>query len=152
MIAFAVPPALLANVLVVLPLLGWKLAAWHALFVCIAVAMAAQAASITVDSVPFTRAYPPGHTKLKTRWPLYLGGMYAVAYWPVRWELGALHSPVALMQLAAAGIIGIAALELIGRHAGLQWKVQPDAEFGDDPESLTLLNLGQIETGPLPTS
>ena len=145
MIAFAVPPSLLTNLLIVLPLLGWRIAAWHALFVCIAVAMAAQAASITIDSVPFTRAYPPGRTKLKTRWPLYLGGMYAVAYWPVRWELAALESPIALMKLALAGIAGIIVLELVGRRAALEWQLQPDVEYGDDPEAPTVLNLGQVE-------
>jgi len=142
MISFALLPALAANALVVLPLVGWRVAAWHTLFVCIAVTFAAQAASIAIDSVPFTRAYPPGHTKLKTRWPLYFGGMYAVAYWPVRWELGALHDPSALVRLAAAGVVAIVALDLIGRRAALDWKVQFEAEFGDDPEQLTFLNLG----------
>lgn len=140
MASFALVPALAANVLVVLPLVGWRVAAWHTLFVCIAVVVAAQAASVTIDSVPFTRAYPPGHTKLKTRWPLYLGGMYAIAYWPVRWELHALHDPAAMLKLAAAGLAGVAVLEWVGRRAALAWKLQPESE--DDPESLTLLNLG----------
>ncbi len=142
MIAFALFPALAANALIVLPLVGWQVAAWHTVFVCIAITFAAQAASIAIDSVPFTRAYPPGHTKLKTRWPLYFGGMYAVAYWPVRWELGALHDPAALLRLAVMGLAAIVALDLIGRRAALDWKVEPEAEFGDDPEQLTFLNLG----------
>jgi hypothetical protein len=149
MIAFALLPSLLANALVVLPLAGWKIAAWHAGFVCLAVVIAAQAASLSVDSVPFTRAYPPGHTKLRTRWPLYLGGMYAVAYWPVRWELAARHSPIALLELAAAGCAAIIVLELIGRHAALQWKIEPEVEFDDNPEALTVLNLGQVDPKPL---
>jgi hypothetical protein len=142
MISFALFPALAVNALVVWPLVGWKVAAWNAAFVCIAVTFAAQAASITIDSVPFTRAYPPGHTKLRTRWPLYFGGMYAVAYWPVRWELGALRDPSALLTLLAVGLVAIGVLDVIGRQAALEWKIQPDAEFDGDPEALTFLNLG----------
>jgi hypothetical protein len=149
MISFALLPALAVNALVVLPLVGFNVAAWHAIFVCIAVTFGAQAASITIDSVPFTRAYPPGHTKLKTRWPLYFGGMYAIAYWPVRWELGALHDPAALWRLAAAGVAAIVALDLIGRRAALDWKAQPEAEFDADPEQLTFLNLGPAAGSPV---
>jgi hypothetical protein len=142
MISFALLPALAVNTLVVLPLVGWRVAAWHMVFVCVAVTFGAQAGSIAIGSVPFTRAYPPGHTKLKTRWPLYLGGMYAMAYWPVRWELAALHDPSALLKLTGAGIVAIALLDVLGRYAALEWKVEPEPEFGDDPESLTFLNLG----------
>ncbi len=149
MISFALLPALAVNALVVLPLVGFSVAAWHAVFVCIAVTFGAQAASITIDSVPFTRAYPPGHTKLKTRWPLYFGGMYAIAYWPVRWELGALHDPAALLRLAAVGVAAIVALDLIGRRAALDWKAQPEAEFDADPEQLTFLNLGPAAGSPV---
>ena len=149
MISFALLPALAVNALVVLPLVGFNVAMWHAIFVCIAVTFGAQAASITIHSVPFTRAYPPGHTKLKTRWPLYFGGMYAIAYWPVRWELGALHDPAALLRLAAAGVAAIVALDLIGRRAALDWKAQPEAEFDADPEQLTFLNLGPAAGSPV---
>ena len=150
--AFAIVPALAANALIVFPLLGWKVAAWHTIFVCIAMTIAAQCASITINSVPFTRVYPPGHTKLKTRWPLYFGGMYAIVYWPVRWELQIFHDPTAMLQLAAGGMAAIALLEVIGRHAALRWVIQPEAEFEDDPEALTMLNLGQVEARALPNS
>jgi hypothetical protein len=150
--AFAIVPALAANALIVLPLLGWRVAAWHTIFICLAVTIAAQCSSATINSVPFTRAYPPGHTKLKTRWPLYFGGMYAVAYWPVRWELQTLHDPIAMLQLALGGVAAIALLELIGRRAALDWQIQPEVEFGDDPEMLTVLNLGQVEPRALPNT
>ena len=74
MFAFAIGPALLVNALVVLPLVGWRIAAIHALVVTLAIAITAQFASLLVEGVPFTRAYPPGHAKLKTRWQLYLLG------------------------------------------------------------------------------
>jgi hypothetical protein len=142
MISFALFPALAVNALVVWPLAGWRVAAWNAAFVCVAVTFAAQAASITINSMPFTRAYPPGHTKLRTRWPLYFGGMYAVAYWPVRWELGALRDTPALLMLVAGGLVAIVLADLAGRHAALEWKTQPDMEGDADPEALTFLNLG----------
>ena len=142
MISYALLPALAVNALVVLPLVGWRVAAWHTVFICIAVMFGAQAGSMTIGSVPFTHAYPPGHTKLKTRWPLYVGGMYAMAYWPVRWELAALHDASALIKLAVVEFVVVAALDIVGRYAAMEWKLEPEAEFADDPESLTFLNLG----------
>ena len=56
-----------------------------------------------------------------------------------------LQSPIALLELALAGITGIIVLELVGRRAALEWQLHPDVESGDDPEALTVLNLGQIE-------
>ncbi len=50
-----------------------------------------------------------------------------------------------MLQLAAAGLVGIGILEMIGRHAGRQWQIQAEAEFESDAEALTTLNLGQIE-------
>ena len=84
MIAFAIVPALFVNALVVLPLVGWRVAAIHTLIVFLAIVITAQFSSLLVDGIPFTRAYPPGHAKLKTRWQLYLLGMWAIAYLPVQ--------------------------------------------------------------------
>jgi hypothetical protein len=151
-ISFVVGPALVVNALVVVPLLGWTIAAWHSAIVCISLVIAAEVMCLLTDSVPFTRPYPPGRAKLKTRWPLYLLGMYATAYWPVQLELHQLRSVSGSLKLAAAGIVVIAALEIIGRRTALRWQIQPDAELSDDPESLTMLNLGQIEPRALPNS
>jgi hypothetical protein len=142
MFAFAIGPALLTNLLVVFPLLGWKLSAAHALVVSLAVGIAAQFASILVNGVPFTRAYPPGHARLKTRWPLYLMGMYGVAYWPVRLELVYRDDPFALALLFSVTIAVIGALEAIGRRRARRWEFQPEVEGDDDPEALTYLNIG----------
>jgi hypothetical protein len=150
--AFVIGPALAVNALVVLPLFGWKIAAWHSAIVCIALVVAVEVMCLLTDSVPFTRAYPPGRAKLKTRWPLYLLGMYATAYWPVQLELRRLGSLSGSLKLAAAGIVLIAALEIIGRRTALRWQIQPEAEPSDDPEALTILNLGQIEPRALPNS
>jgi hypothetical protein len=141
MIAFVIGPALFVNALVVLPLLGVGIAAIHSLVVLMAVTITAQFASLMVDSVPFTRPYPPGHAKLKTRWPLYLLGLYLVAYAPVQMELRALHDTSQLLWLFGEGAALIVLLELLGRRRALAWTL-PDTEADADPEALTFLNIG----------
>jgi hypothetical protein len=143
MIAFALGPALAANV-VVLALTGWKVAVIHSAVICVAIAIAAQFASLLVDAVPFTRAYPPGHAKLKTRWPLYLLGMYAIAYWPVRLELQRLDEPRRLLVLFAWALILFGLLEVIGRRRAVKWQLQSESEIDSDPEALTVLNIGPL--------
>jgi hypothetical protein len=144
MIAFAAAPALAANGFVVAPLAGWRVAAVHTVVVCLSVVSTAQFVSLLVESVPFTRAYPPGHAKLKTRWPLYLLGMYAAAYLPVRMELRALYEPERWLVLLGWSAVLIIVLEIAGRRLALRWKVQTDveAEADADPEALTVLNIG----------
>lgn len=143
MFAFAIGPALLVNALVVGPLLGARIAAIHALVVTLAIAITALFASLLVQGVPFTRAYPPGHAKLKTRWQFYLLGMWAIAYLPVRWEMPVLNDPSGLGVLIAAGIAVLVLLEIAGRYRARKWTLPPDTESDDaDPEALTYLNLG----------
>jgi hypothetical protein len=143
MLAFAIGPALFINALVVIPLLGWQVAAIHALVVTVAIAITAQFASLLVEGVPFTRAYPPGHAKLKTRWHLYLLGMWAIAYLPVRWEMPVLNDPWGLAVLVGKGLVVLALLEIVGRYRARTWTLPPESEFDDaDPEALTFLNLG----------
>ena len=48
----------------------------------------AEVIALTVDFIPFTRAYQPGHAKLKTLWWLYILGIYVFAYWPLGWSYG----------------------------------------------------------------
>jgi hypothetical protein len=152
MFAFAIGPALFTNVLVVFPLLGWKWGVGHAVVVSLAVGSAAQFASILVDGMPFTRAYPPGHAGLKTRWPLYLLGMYGVAYWPVQLELLYRDDPIALALLFTAEIAVIGALEVVGRRRARRWQFPPELEGDDDPEALTYLNIGPWVSSELPHS
>lgn len=143
MMAFAIGPALFVNALAVLPLVGWRVASIHTIVVCLAIAIAAQFASLLVDGVPFTRAYPPGHARLKTRWPLYLLGMWAIASVPVAMELQVLHDPSGLGLMMAEGLAVLAVLEVAGRYRARKWTLPPEPEFDDaDPEALTFLNLG----------
>ena len=143
MIVFAIGPALLVDAVVVAPLLGWRVASVHALVIVLTVAIAAQFASLLVDGIPFTRAYPPGHAKLKTRWHLYLLGMWAIAYMPTRMELRVLNDPWGLAALMAKGLAVLVVLEIVGRYRARKWTMPVDTELDDaDPEALTFLNLG----------
>ena len=142
-VAFAIGPALLVNALVVLPLLGWRVAAIHALVVTVAITIAAQFASLLVDGVPFTRAYPPGHARLKTRWHLYLLGMWAIAYVPVRLELRVLNDVWGIGVLLAEGLAVIVMLEIAARRRAGKWTLPPEPDSTTlNPEALTFLNLG----------
>ena len=150
-VAFAIGPALAANV----SSCSARSAGESRRFTrcrCLASCITAQFASLLIDSVPFTRAYPPGHAKLKTRWPLYLLGMYAVAYIPVQLELRRLDDPLRLIVLAGAGAVLVVVLELIGRRKALKWEAPPESELSDDPEALTLLNIGPWSKPALPNS
>ena len=143
MFAFALGPALFLNALVVFPLLGWRIAAIHALIVTLAIAITAQFASLLVEGIPFTRAYPPGHAKLKTRWQFYLLGMWAIAYLPVRMEQQVLNDTWGLVVLMVKGLAVLGVLEIAGRHRARKWTMPPESDFDDtDPEALTFLNLG----------
>jgi hypothetical protein len=142
MIAFAIGPALIINALVLGPLLGWRVAAIHAPFVVLAIVITAQCASLLVDGIPFTRAYPPGHAKLKTRWHLYFAGMFAIAYVPVRMEMAVLNDAWGLAALLAKGAVVLIGLEAAGRHRARNWTVPSEPELDDDPEAPTVLNLG----------
>ncbi|HUP38869.1 MAG TPA: hypothetical protein VM115_02025 [Vicinamibacterales bacterium] len=143
MFAFAIGPAQFVNLLVVLPLVGWRVAAMHSVIVTLAVAITAQFASLLVEGVPFTRAYPPGHAKLKTRWQFYLLGMWAIAYMPVRMEQQVLHDSRGFAVLMMTGFVVLGVLEVAGRRRARTWTMPPDSESDDaDPEALTFLNLG----------
>ena len=142
MVAFAVGPALLANVVIVLPLLGPEVAMIHTLVVTIVTSIAAVGAALLVNAIPFTRPYPPGHARLRTRWPLYVVGMYLVAYVPVRFELAALRNSEWWAPLALGAVVMLALLEIVGRRLSRRWTLPSLEELEADPESATYLNLG----------
>ena len=77
----AVPVTLVALVVTGL-LVGWPIAAWHTAFVAGMVVTLVELAVLSLDRVPFTRPYAAGDGLLRTRWPLYLFGMFAFVDWP----------------------------------------------------------------------
>jgi hypothetical protein len=140
-VAFVLPTTLLL-VACLIPLVGWEIAAWHAVLATAMVVLLAEVVALTIDYVPFTQPYQPGHAKLKSRWPLYVLGMYATAYWPVRAELRSLDDPGSLLTLLAVVAIAIVAIELVGRRRAREWSVLTLEETMGDESPLTVLDLG----------
>jgi len=132
-----VAPRMLLVVGLLIPLVGWQTAAWHAFYAGVLLLLLVEVLALTITHIPFTREYRPGHAKLRSRWPLYLFGMFAFAYWPVQLELRLLDAPVAM--LAAIGSIAMAALtvDLIGRRRAGRWPIAaPEEEDEDAPTVL----------------
>ena len=102
--------------------------AGHAVRVALVVVALANLLVLTIDFVPFTRAYEPGHAKLKTRWPLYAFGSYAFSY-------GALKIPILYV------VLGVLALELIGRRTPSRWSAAPREEDFNSLSAVTVLDL-----------
>jgi hypothetical protein len=147
-IAFLLPIAWLIDGVLAL-LIGWRVAAWHALVTSAIVVMLGEAIALTVDGMPFTRPYRPGHAKVRTRWPLYLLGMYAFAFWPARLELWMVGRPAAILQLSAWMAGGAAALELVGRRRAARWTREGDDESGEDePSGISVLDIGLVAHDP----
>jgi len=141
-IGFLVPMSLVASALIA-PLIGARAAAWHAVIVAAVAVLVAEAIALTVKFVPFTRPYEPGHAKLKTRWPLYLIGLFAFAIWPARAALYAGGDPLQVLRVAAS-ILGVATiLEVAGRFQARSWRLDPLEEFADE-SAIAVLNIGIV--------
>jgi hypothetical protein len=138
MVALVVPPALLITAVLTIPLLGWRVAAYHALFVCAMTALLVEVLAQTIHHIPFTRPYQPGHAKLKTRWWIYGLGLMAFAYWPVRLELRMLDNLGALLAAVTSIAAAIAMLEVGGRRRAGSWLIEESAE---SPNGFTVLDL-----------
>jgi hypothetical protein len=143
LVALLIPPALTLT----LPLgflVGWRVALWHALVVAAVLVLLVETIALTIDFVPFTRAYPPGHAKLKSLWPLYLVGMFAVALWPTRYELRILGDSAALLRMVGWIAAAIVVLEVVGRWRALKWEVKPADDVPDGLSSVTVLSIGRF--------
>lgn len=143
MIAFIAPPAVFLAALVTAPTGDWIAVARHSTFVLLVVVALVEFLLLTIDFVPFTRPYRPGHAKLKTRWPLYAIGGYGFAYGMAELELRTWSNATGFLTLAACAVAMIGLLELAGRQAALRWSVQPTDEVEDD-DSVTVLDIGPV--------
>jgi hypothetical protein len=143
MMAFVLPPAALVAAAILVPLVGWHLAPVHTLFTCAIVTLLIELVALTVDFVPFTRAYPPGHANLKSLWWLYVLGLFAFAYWPARLELWSIRTNTPLLAITAWLALAIIALEVVGRRRTAHKSMQQHDEM-DDSFSLTVLDLGTV--------
>jgi hypothetical protein len=142
MLAFVLPRTLVVVALLV-PLIGWRIAVWHALIVGALVTVLVEIIALTIDFVPFTRAHEPGHAKLKTRWYAYVFGLFAFAYWPVRIELAMLGSPDLVMNMAAVLAAVVVVLEVIGRRQSRRWMLEAREEV-DDSDRIAVLNISGV--------
>jgi len=140
-IALIVPPAVCLSLALGFAV-GWRVAAWHALIVASILVLFAEIIALTIDYIPFTRAYPPGHAKLKSMWPVYLLGIFAMAVWPTRYELRNLNDSAALLNMIAWIGGAIVVLELVGWWRALKWTVSSDDEVPDGLSSVTVLSIG----------
>jgi hypothetical protein len=122
--------------------LGWVVAIAHAAFAGAVTIVMIEIAALTIAFVPFTRAYRPGRAKLRTRWWLYVIGVYASAIWPVRFELWALGHPAALI-IAIAVLAGIARrLARAGRRQSIRLASSLRDEVADELAGFTMLDIG----------
>jgi len=100
-----------------------------------------EAAALTIDFVPFTRAYEPGHARLKTRWWLYVAGVYAAAWWPARIELATIDQPNAFVASLAAVVAAIVLCDIAGRRRAGRWAVRTHDQSADPFATITVLDL-----------
>ena len=82
---------------------------------------------LTIDFVPFTRPYEPGHAKLKTRWPLYAIASALTAYALPHLPLWALVSTAVVLYVA-------------GDYRSRRWTTEPSDDLFDD-STITVLDL-----------
>jgi len=146
-IGFLAPLALVADVMLA-PLIGVRAAAWHAAIVVAMAVAIAEAIALTVDFVPFTRPYEPGHARLKTRWPLYLIGFWLCAFVPARAALHAAGDPAAVLRIAGYALAVAATLEGVGWWRARRWQVDPAEEF-EDASGIAVLDIGLVMPGAL---
>lgn len=134
----AIPAVAVAGVLSIL--IGWRLALMHAWISCAVLGVLVELLALTVRHIPFTRPYPPGHTRLKTRWPLYLIAMFGVAYYPVQFELYQLRHGTSLLVTGVCITVAVTLLDVIGRHAARRLS-EPSEEPDTDLSSTTVLDI-----------
>jgi hypothetical protein len=133
----AVPAAVIAAALLMITS-PWPVALLHGVGVFFAAVLLVEVIVLTIDFVPFTRPYEPGHAKLKTRWPLYAVAGYAFAYGFVALERWAFANRITEVGLVVTLATTIAAAELVGRQRPLQSELEHDVEFGEADSVMTL--------------
>jgi hypothetical protein len=148
-IGFLVPLAVAADALIA-PLIGVRAAAWHAVVVVPVAVLLAEVIALTVTFVPFTRPYEPGHAKLKTRWPLYLFGLFAFAIWPARAAMLTGGDPSALLTIAGWVSAVVVGLEIAGRFRAPSWQMDPAEEYRDE-SAISVLDIGIVLPNELRT-
>ena len=140
--------SLVAPVATVLALL---IAGWHHAVVTLAFVVAfASFVALTIDFIPFTRPYRPGHARLRRRWPLYLAGAYAVTDGLVAVEQAIGGDPIGIGVIVLVLLSAAVAFDVIGRFRSKTWLIVSPADRGDADENATIvLGLDAAENRPL---
>jgi hypothetical protein len=147
MTVLVVPATALVAMAVLVPLLGWRMAAIHTLSMSAVVMLLIEFVALTITFVPYTRPYPPGHANLKSLWWLYLLGLFPFAYWPARFALSSIRYPAALFEMIATLTVAIGALEIVGRRRAARWSAHEYDDQGGDPHSATVLEISMLVQG-----
>src|SRR5262249_8750893 len=120
--------------------------AWNALVVAASVLVLGETIALTVDFIPFTRPYEPGHARLRTRWPLYLIGVFVFAFWPARVAMWAAVDPGRMLHIAEVFLAAAFVLELVGRWRARTWSMDPAEEFVEE-STINVLDIGMVVPG-----
>jgi hypothetical protein len=139
-------PTLVFATTVAQVLVGPLGAALHAALTLLVVVMLAEAVALSIDDVPFTRAYPAGHAKLRTRWPVYALGAYALAYGVVELELRAWRgSGTAAVVLGAAVVAAAVVITMARRRLLINDSAEALEPSEDEASSeLTILQIRRV--------
>jgi hypothetical protein len=140
-VGFVAPPAVVLALALAAPTLGWTRAIIHATFTLFLVIALADFVVLTVDHIPFTRPYVPGHARLRTRWPLYLFGAQGFAWGLTALELFAWNEPHGTALLLSLTACVVASFELAVKAHAIDADARRDGELEDDPSSITVLDL-----------
>ena len=142
--ALLVPPLTALTFVLSIAVSGWYDALLHAGFAALAVLVLVESIALTVPFMPFTRPYEPGHAKLKTRWPLYLIGVYLFGYVLVRIEKACWSdsSSFAILLLCLAATI--TALDIAGEVQASRRSTEPPEELASDEGRIAVLDIGAV--------
>lgn len=144
-VGLVAPPAVAVAIAVARPLSNWQSAAMHAGFVVLLIAALAEVTVLTIDFMPFTEPYRPGHAKLRTRWPVYLIGSYVFGFGLGAVEHAAIEAHM-LVMLISVGAIGVVAAGQLGRQRARQWTVAAARAAQDGDDDVAVLNIGFVTT------
>jgi len=89
----------------------------------------------------------PGHARLKTRWPLYVVLLWALAFAPASAARHRLDDPAWIVGLAAALLLVALVLDCVGRTRAPRWSIDRSEERSDDSTSTSVLDIGFVLPG-----
>lgn len=142
--ALLLPPLTALTFVLSAAVSGWDDALRHAGFAALAVLVLVESVALTVPFMPFVRPYEPGHAKLKTRWPLYLLGVYLFSYVLERVEKACWSDSTSFTILLICLAATIVTLDVIGELRARRRSLDPPVEFAADEGRIAVLDIGMV--------